>query len=258
MKKLATIEWMKLRRSATAISILSVFLVIVPLIYWMLSLIEIPIGPPEAQFTWSFPDDTFHAPNSFHWAAYLGSWFNLMVGVIIIVFTTNEIKFRTQRQNIIDGLNKQQIILSKFIVVIELTLVVTIYAFIVGILSSLINGYDGNYLEGIEYIGYYFISSLGYFSFAFLFASLLKLPALATILYIVSTFVEGIVTIPVSQSAREFLPLRSFSDMIKAPILPQGAVDDRILNDIERCGIAGIYIALFFLISYWVLKRRDI
>jgi ABC-type transport system involved in multi-copper enzyme maturation permease subunit len=254
MKKLALIEWMKLRRSSTAIAILSVFIVVIPLIYWMLTLIAIPVGPA----VWKFPDSTYQAPEAYHYITYIGSWFNLMVGVIIIVFTTNEIKFRTQRQNIIDGLNKRDIIFSKFLVVFELTFIVTLYAFIVGIITNLIMGYDGNYFDGIEYIGYYFVSSLGYFSFAFLFASLLKLPALATILYIVSTFVEGIATIPLGSSVREFLPLRSFSDLIKAPILPEGNVDERIFSDPQRCLVALVYILLFFMISFWVLKKRDI
>jgi len=258
MMKLATIEWLKLRRSATAIAILSVFMVAIPLVYYILTTIVIPIGPPEMGITWRFPKSAFQPPEAYHYVTYIGSWFNLMVGVIIIVFTTNEIKFRTQRQNVIDGLNKRQIIFSKFLVIFELTLLVTIYAFIISVLTCLITGYNGSLFDGIEYIGYYFVSSLGYFSFAFLFASLLRLPALATILYIFSTFIEGLATIPLSNATKEFLPLRSFSELIKAPILPEGAVDERMLSTVERCGVAGIYILLFFVISYWVLKRRDI
>ncbi|MCR9173108.1 MAG: hypothetical protein NXI10_11475 [bacterium] len=253
--KLALIEWMKLRRSATAIAILSVFAVAIPLVYYLLTLIAIPVGP----MIWRFPESAFQPPEAYHYVTYIGSWFNLMVGVIIIVFTTNEIKFRTQRQNVIDGLNKRQVIYAKFLTVIELALVVTLYAFLISVLTCLITGFEGSLFDGIEYIGYYFVSSLGYFSFAFLFASLLKLPALATILYIFSTFVEGLASIPLSKYAvYEFLPLRSFSELISSPILPNGQTEDRMLDIAERCGVAGIYIALFFVISYWVLKRRDI
>lgn len=255
MMKLALIEWMKLRRSATAIAILSVFAVAIPLVYFLLTQMEIPVGP----MTWKFPKSAFQPPEAYHYVTYIGSWFNLMVGVIIIVFTTNEIKFRTQRQNVIDGLNKRQVIFAKFLTVIEMSLVVTLYAFLISVITCFITGFEGNLFDGIEYIGYYFVSSLGYFSFAFLFASLLKLPALATILYIFSTFIEGLASIPLSRySIYEFLPLRSFSEMIVAPILPQGASDERMLDDLQRCGVAGVYIVIFFVISYWVLKRRDI
>lgn len=256
MMKLLQIEWMKLRRSATAITILAVYFVAVPLLYWLLSLIALPIA--DTGIVWTFPEETFKIPMAYHWVTFLGTYFNLMVGVIIIVFTTNEIKYKTQRQNVIDGLNKREIIWAKFIVIIGLSVLVTIYAFLLSLITGLINGSGDSMFEGIEFIGVYFVSTLGYFTFAFLFASLIRLPALATILYLFSTLIEGIATIPVPGYIKEFLPLRSFSELIKAPILPAGASDDRILNQLERCGVAGVYILIFVMITYWVLKRRDI
>ena len=164
MNKLITIEWMKLRRLMTMKVILIIFAVVVPSIYLGLSLMSFPIAKGV---NWQFPTETYTFPNAYHFSAYISSWFNLMIGVIIIVFVTNELKYKTQRQNVIDGLSKRDVILSKFYVVFVLSVVITLYTFLVGFLVGVINDGFSNMFEGIHHIAVYFISTLGYFTFAF-------------------------------------------------------------------------------------------
>ncbi len=249
--KLATIEWMKLKRSNTAKIILLVYALVVPVMYWMLSLLE--VGPIR------IPIEGYMFPDSYQLTAWCASWFNLMVGVIIIVFTTNELKYKTQRQNAIDGLRKSDLILSKFIVVLGLTLIVTIYTFLVAFVAGLING-GGNVFDGIEYIGVYFISSLGYFAFAFFFANLVRLPALAIIIYIFSTLIEGIIGFIAVQEYAQFFPLSTFSDLVPFPMhfFVVEAPNPYLMTVTQASLLALGYIAAFIGASYWIIKRRDI
>lgn len=252
MKKLASIEWMKLKRSNTAKAILLVYAVLVPLIYWMLSLME--FGPLKV------PTSAFQFPSSYHLTAWIASWFNLMVGVIIIVYTTNEIKFKTQRQNAIDGLKKSEIILSKFMVVIGLSFVVTFYTFLVAFVSGLITGGSGSVFDGIEFIGFYLISTIGYFAFAFFFANLVRLPALAIIIYIFSTFIEGIIGLIAVQEYAQFFPLSTFADLVPFPLDIFGAdvPNPYLMTRGEASLLALFYISLFVGGAYMIIKRRDI
>jgi ABC-2 type transport system permease protein len=254
MNKLITIEWMKLRRLMTMKVILIIFAVVVPSIYLGLSLMSFPIAKGV---NWQFPTETYTFPNAYHFSAYISSWFNLMIGVIIIVFVTNELKYKTQRQNVIDGLSKRDVILSKFYVVFVLSVVITLYTFLVGFLVGVINDGFSNMFEGIHHIAVYFISTLGYFTFAFFFANLVRLPALAIVLYILSTFLEGIIGFIAVQKYAQFFPLSTFSDLIPVPMLDM-AKQGFIWGQWGRTGLALIYIAIFVLISYWVIKRRDI
>ena len=252
MKKLATIEWMKLKRSNTTKIILLVYAVIVPLMYWMLSLLSVgPIRIPIAGY--QFPD-------AYQLTAWCASWLNLMVGVTIIVFTTNEIKFKTQRQNAIDGLRKVDIIISKFIVVVGMTLLVSFYTFLVAFVAGLING--GNYgpFDGIEYIGIYFISTLGYFIWAFFFAVLVRLPALAIIIYIFSTLIEAIVGLSVAQDFVQFFPLTTFARLSRFPMhfFIVETHNPVMMTTIQACLLAIFYIGLFTMGAFLMLKRRDI
>lgn len=250
--KLATIEWMKLKRSNTAKIILLVYAVVVPVLYWMLSLIEVgPIRIPEAGY--QFPD-------AYQLTAWCASWFNLMVGVIIIVFTTNELKFKTQRQNAIDGLRKIDLIISKFLVIFGLTAIVTIYTFLVAFVFGLINGGENGIFDGIEYIGVYFISTLGYFAFAFFFANLVRLPALAIIIYIFSTLIEGIVGFIAVQEYVQFFPLSTFSDLVPFPMhfFVVEVNNPELMTTGESTLLALFYVTAFIASAYWIIKRRDI
>lgn len=258
MKDLIAIEWMKLRRLVTMKVILIVYVVTIPLIYFGLAYIK--VGP------FSLPESIYEFPDCYNYVAYIASWFNLLVGVIIMVFTSNEIKYKTQRQNVIDGLSKSNVIFAKFGIVFLFAVAVTLYVALVGVIFGLIYSDDPSQIfSGFEQIGAYFLTTLGYFSFAFFFASMVRMQALAIILYIFSTFIEGIIGFIVANEYSQFFPLTTFSNLIPNPFL-------KLLDPIETQGIpeqfmmgqgmssvfAVFYIICFVSISYLVIKRRDI
>jgi len=259
MMKLAQLEWMKLRGLVTMRVILLIYAVLLPIMYLLLS--QLQFGP------FNVPETIYEFPSCYGMLAWVSSYFNLMIGVIIIVFITNELKYKTQRQNMIDGLSKRDMILSKFIVVIGLAVCITVYVFILAFIFGLINGGEGMF-DGIEQIGVYFIMTLGYFSFAFFFANLVKLPALAILLYLVSTIVEWILGLLTVQNYVQFFPLTTFSGLVPFPteILNQ-TVQMEIQSDpssgyIWEQGarvLLGLgYMLIFLLISYFVIKKRDV
>lgn len=250
--KLIGIEWMKLKRLMTMKIILLVYAVLVPVIYFLLSYIQ--VGPLR------IPIQGYQFPDAYQLVGWTAGWFNLMVGVIIIVFTTNEIKYKTQRQNVIDGLSKRDVILSKFFVILGLSVVVTLYTFLIGFITGLVNGGGGSAMDGIEFIAIYFISTLGYFSFAFFFANLVRLPALAIVIYIFSTIIEGIVGFIAIQEYVQFFPLTTFAELSPFPshffLRPQP--NPHLMGDLGRSLLALFYIFIFVISSYWIIKRRDV
>lgn len=258
MKNLIAIEWMKLKRLATMKVILIIYAVTVPLIYFSLAYVK--LGP------FSFPDSIYQFPDCYNYVAYIASWFNLLVGVIIMVFTSNEIKYKTQRQNVIDGLSKRDVIFAKFGIVFLFALAVTLYVGLVSLIFGLI--YSDNVSDvfsGMEQIGAYFLTTLGYFSFAFFFANVVRLQALAIILYIFSTFIEGIIGLVVAQEYSQFFPLTTFSNLIPNPVLKgidqmngQVIPDQFMMGQGMSAVFAVFYIICFVVVSYWVIKRRDI
>ncbi len=259
MMKLAQLEWMKLRGLVTMRIILLIYAALLPMIYLLLS--QLQFGP------FNVPESIYEFPGTYSMLTWVSSFFNLLIGVIIIVYTTNELKYKTQRQNVIDGLSKRDIILSKFIVVIGLSVLISLYVFLLAFIFGIINGGSGMF-DGIGQIGVYFIMTLGYFSFAFFFANLIKYPALAIILYLVSTSVEGILGFLTVQNYSQFLPLSTFSDLVPFPteifvrsvrMQTEAQIDAvQFWEQGSRSLLAFAYITVFMLISYFVIKKRDV
>ena len=238
--KLIGIEWMKLKRLMTMKIILLVYAVLVPVIYFLLSYIQ--VGPLR------IPIQGYQFPDAYQLVGWTAGWFNLMVGVIIIVFTTNEIKYKTQRQNVIDGLSKRDVILSKFFVILGLSIVVTLYTFLIGFVTGVVNGGGGSAMDGIEFIAIYFISTLGY------------LPALAIVIYIFSTIIEGIVGFIAIQEYVQFFPLTTFAKLSPFPshFFLQPQPNPYLMDDLGRSLLALFYIFVFMITSFWIIKRRDV
>lgn len=253
MKNLVAIEWMKLRRLVTMKVILIIYAITIPLIYFSLSYLKVgPFSPPETMYQF---------PECYHYVAYIATWFNLLIGVIIMVFTSNELKYKTQRQNVIDGLSKRDVILAKFAIVFLFAVAVTLYVMLVGMIFGLIFSDDKSLIfNGLDQIGAYFLSTLGYFSFAFFFANVVRLQALAIILYIFSTFIEGIIGVIAVQEYAQFFPLSTFGDLVPFPLsfFSEEVPNFYILDQGWRAVLALFYILCFVSISYWVIKRRDI
>jgi ABC-2 type transport system permease protein len=228
--------------------------------FWAISNIEFPIPSPIPNQPPAFiglPSSIFQFPDVYNYVAYIASFFNLMVGVIIIVFTTNELKYKTQRQNVIDGLSKVDVIMAKFIVVVLLAAVISLYTFLVSFIFGALNGSISDMFNGIELIGVYFVSTVGYFIFAFFFANLVRLPALAIVLYLVSTTVEGIVGLIATSTYVEFFPLTMFSALVPFP-MDIFEVPDFMWGQGGRVALSLGYIAIFTIISYMVIRKRDV
>ncbi|MFK7787667.1 MAG: ABC transporter permease [Crocinitomicaceae bacterium] len=260
MKNLIAIEWMKLRRLVTMKVILIIYAITIPILYYCVSFIK--FGP------FSTPDWVYQFPDCYTYVAYIASYFNLLIGVIIMVFTSNEIKYKTQRQNVIDGLSKRDMIFAKFALVLIFSIIVTLYVALVGMIFGLIYSDDlSQIFSGLEQIGVYFISVLGYFSFAFFFASLVRMQALAIILYIFSTLIEGLIGLAIPKGISQFFPLTTFANLVPdpfrklfAPLMEnQPPIPDQfILGQGWSIVFAFFYIFCFVFISYWVIKKRDI
>lgn len=246
MKRLLTIEWLKLKHLTTLKVILVVYAILLPLIFYCLSLM-----PFYDQF---YNNDIYQFPDVYHYVTYISSFFNLLIGVIIVVFTCNEIKYKTQRQNLIDGLSKKDLILSKFYVVAVLSILITLYTFLIALVFGFSND-STDIFNGIRYIGFYQIATFGYFIFAFFLANLLKNPALSIVFYLLSTFLEGMTGL-FAKEYSQFFPLSTLSNLIPMPVLPDGF--QYAMTEVQTASLGLFYVFVFLYASYYVLTKRDV
>ena len=270
MKQLLSIEYAKLKKLTSIKVILLIYAIMVPA--WMFFQYHfynmiLPSQLLTALNLWGFP-------NVWGFSTFSASYFNILVGVIVIIIVCNEYNYRTLRQNIIDGLTKKQVIASKFLVVFILATIVTIYTSIVAIIIGSINSGISEIYTNSHFIFIYYLQALGYFSFAFFFANLIRKPALSIILFIVSFIAEWIIgvvlTLSLKNGVYNYFPLNSFSKLTPFPLnqafqdfsksQPQNQ-DQMVIESLSMTTnvlLSLLYISIFFFIAYRVLKKRDV
>ncbi len=261
MRKIISVEYAKLKKFHLLKILFAVYLVIIPC--WMFFMdyffrLEPGLKPLFTQHSF------FEFPYIWEFTTFSASFFNILLCVIIVVITCNEIQSKTMRQNIIDGLSKQQVILGKFVLVIFFSLLATLITFLTGlIIGCAANGMDKAF-ENIHLIGLYFIQTLGYFGFAFLFALVVKRPAIAIITFILYFPVETIIGQLISKMANaniyQFFPLKVYADLTPNPFFKQLLKKDGVwvMNMNYKIILACAFIVFFFVLTYTILKRRDL
>ena len=260
MIHLLKIEFLKVKNYRTFWVMLLIYIALVPLVFLGLSSFQIPFFPEK--------EEMFGFPTVWNYITWTASWLNLLLGVLIVTITCNEITFRTQRQNIIDGLSRKQMILSKFYFFTALAAFVTLYTFLIGFIFGMIYSGFNNVFSGIEYVGVYFIQTIGYFSFAFLFAVLVKRSALAIIFYILIFFFKFVFVLALGDTISQYMPINVIADLTPFPffkeIFKMAAEQDPnfvapvIISQTVRSLVALGWISSFILLGYFVVKRRDL
>lgn len=190
MKHLLTLEWMKVRRYRTFWVLFTLFVISmfgISFIWWYFSY-ELSQGDMASKMVGNMIFGSFNFPGVFNTLTQISSWLLYFPGFIIIFHTTNEFTFKTHRQNIIDGLERSDFIKAKLGFAFILALLCTLIVFLSSLFFGIISGGGPITLEGLSYIGYFFIQSCVYILFALLLSLLFRRAALAVGIY----FIYGI------------------------------------------------------------------
>jgi ABC-type transport system involved in multi-copper enzyme maturation permease subunit len=108
--------------------------------------------------------------------------------MLMILVITNEYNFKTHRQNIIDGLTRQQFVIAKILFGLLIALLTTLSCFLIALYFG--NSYSSSFsFDGIQYIGYSFIQTLCYLFVAMILAVFMRRSGLAMAVF----FLYGLV-----------------------------------------------------------------
>src|SRR6185437_3626469 len=155
MKKLLRLEYIKYSRSNTFYIFIGLFMAII-----VLSEISTAGLGGKAGMKFGFPEAWTNL-------LYTASWMNFFIGIIVLISITTEYQFRTMRQHVVDGLDKKDVYIAKYLYAVTLALFAVIFVAITIIIIS--NSYaeaggDKNIFNGMEALARYFIQLMGYIS----------------------------------------------------------------------------------------------
>ncbi|MEO7313408.1 MAG: ABC transporter permease [Chitinophagaceae bacterium] len=187
MKTLLQIEWMKVRNYRTFWILAALFVIAVIGINYISFRINTEVNNTTSAVGLG-TGNPFDFPQIWNTMAWMSSMLLYFPGFIMIFLISNEFTFKTHRQNIIDGLSRKEFVMIKLNVALIIAIVTTLIVFLVTLLFGLLGG--GKFsLEGIEYMGYFFICSFIYILFAMVIALLLRKAALSVGIY----FIYGLI-----------------------------------------------------------------
>jgi ABC-2 type transport system permease protein len=214
MHKLLSIELTKLFNYTSFKVILGLHLALFSLVVFVTSQIDITVPGFDTANLFRFP----HIWSYFAWVA---SWFNLLLAILIIMITGNEFAYRTFRQHVIDGLSRMDLLKGKLAVVF----LIAVYSFLLVLISGIVYGLiyssgisTANLFTNIDKLFIFFLQTLAYMVIGLMLVVLLRSTALSIILFILLRFpVEPIIRTFFDSAFRPFFPMKSVSGLTPMP-----------------------------------------
>ena len=260
MIRLLKIEWFKIKSYRTFWFFLLAYFIMIILLF--LSPQVLTIGPIKF-----LSSETLKFPYVWQNITFLVSkFFNLLMAILVISLITNEFTYRTIRQNIIDGLSKEEFITSKILLITTLSLAITIFVLLFGLVIGFINSESvgaGNIFERSSFILGIFIQSFAILSFATFLAFVLQRTGLAVVIFLLYILVfESIIRNYLEGDFTKYFPSKAIHSIISTPYhellntMPGMAIQSTIFDFQLLAAI--IYSGLFLFGSYYLIKKKDI
>ena len=208
----------------------------------------------------------FDLPNIWNYYLYYACVFNVIPGILTIFILTNEYSYKTIRQNLIDGLSRRELYISKLALIIILTGLSTVTVYISGAIAGMLynpGSSMGELFERNVLILGYAVQSLGVLSMAAFFAVLLKRSGLATILFLLFIFPLDVI---LNQAllrgcCSDYLPVSVyFVKIINSPwrMFRSFGADPQTALELVPVLVGISYILVFQVATWLLIKRRDL
>ena len=266
MLSLFKIEWLKVKTYRTFWILFLAFLVFYPVAFYFMAnkYMENMASRAslEEEILKRMLDAPFIFPKVWLAASWMGGIFFIMIGMLFILLITNEVQYRTHRQNIIDGWSRMDFLKAKFSVLIFFVLISTALVFIMGlIVGSIYSSSTNSMLNGIHYLGYFMLMATLYLMLAFLVAILVKRTGLSIIIYfaivcIVDNVLWLVFTLKESQIGY-FMPLEATDSLLPNPFKPK-IMEKRTVSDYALISAALVYISVYTYIIINYFRKTDL
>jgi len=191
---------------------------------------------PQSQLLLGTP---YAFPKVWQTVGWMSSWLLYFPGILFIMLLTNEFNFKTHRQNIIDGWTRLQFVSVKFVFAVLFAVVATFFNFLVALLFGSLTTGSAFSFQGIENVGYIFIQTVAYITFAMFLAVLLRRSGAAiAVFFLYGLIFEYLITVLVNfkldlSPIGYFLPLQVTDVMLPIPfgnsVIYKGAPPEYVL-----------------------------
>lgn len=197
--------------------------------------------------------------------AWLATIFKWIPAFMIIISVTLEYSQKTIKQNIIDGLSKKEFLFSKLSLVVVISIGSAVLLFLLGLFLGLLYSPVkdiSSIFQNIAFVAAYGLEVFTFLCMAMFAAFLFQRSGVTIILFLLYTAcIEPILT-AILQYRYEwnvsFFPVEAINLIIRVPFQKYAlsfVQDQIILQDVL---VSAGWALIFILMSYWLLKKRDL
>ena len=199
--------------------------------------------------------------------AYIYKCISILLSFIVVISVTNDLDYKTFRQNIIDGLSRKEWLLSKLYLILVLATVSTVLVFVLGMIAGLLFSAEKDFSSitaHIEFVGAYWIHVVLFLNLCMLVSLIIRRAGItiAALIFWIYIF-EFIGTAAIMHAAN--LPLLSNSfpfeaswNMIHRPIEKYFLSPNQDFVSMQDIIIGFAWLAFSMFMSWRIAQRRDL
>ncbi len=276
MKKLLQIELIKTLNNSTFRVILILHFFLFLLLIYVSTKIEFSVPGFSTQ-------NMFMFPNVWTLISWFASWFNLLfLGIIIIVLTGNEFSYKTLRMQIMNGLSRENFLFGKGFIILLIAIWGMLLILLAGSVTGIIFTSEISFQKVLDksyLLLVYFIQAIGYMCFALMVVSIFRNNALSIMMYLLYfIMIEPIFRLFLPKVIRPFFPVKILSGLTPVPEFISITSNSTLITssgksqlDFDSIGILPesiplltsliltiVYISLFILVVFTIIKRTDL
>lgn len=253
MLQIIKIEWLKVKTYRTFWILLLLAVIIIPASNLVVQDVTGRI-PKEAQTL--LGGSAYDFPLVWQSVANVSSYTSAIFALLLLTLVTNEFTYKTHRQNVIDGWERREFVISKLFWVVTFALIALLVSTLTALYFGFAYGQSSFSTEGIYYLGYYFLQVLLALCMALLLGVVVKRAGLAIVLYIgYIMMVEQLLVVILKRyvgGIGGLLPLQAGDELLPFPMI------GKLLPGTEQYD-TGIYLLVLFVyivVAIWLTFRR--
>ncbi|MCX6282603.1 MAG: ABC transporter permease subunit [Bacteroidetes bacterium] len=192
--------------------------------------------------------------------------------IIMIILITNEFTYKTIRQNVINGMSKTEFLLSKLLIILLISLVMTVVltagSFFIGLFHS---GFSevNFFTKGLPFMAGFFVSLICYMVYAFFCGFMLRNTGLAIAIFtLYSLIIEPVLYFFLrapflfKNTIYTYLPVNTVIRLAEYPAIPmlKKMMGLELQSNVSftACLIPVAYAVAMTGIVFWVMKKKDL
>lgn len=206
----------------------------------------------------------YHFPDIWQNLAWGGGLLKMGLAIMTVISITNEFTYRTVRQNIIDGLSREQFLISKVLTNLVLSALSMALVFLIAVVTGLIYSPTFEFPYGFTGIGFYpayFLEVFAFLSFALMLGVFIQRSGLTIIVLLNAYLIELIIKSNLDDffpAAIQFFPLESIMNLVPQPFARYAFQEIRDYVTFGSVAIALVWAVLFNYFAFLKLKKSDV